>query len=133
DALLDTADGHPQRTMLLAHEIWNATPEGGIADEGTFDAGLWTAMASVTTEFSELWARMPAIERQVLAALANGTGPYSRAVPAGTRGRSTKTTIDALIARGDVTQTRSPRKPGTGYQIVDPLLSEWIRRGRPEV
>src|SRR3954468_7570394 len=38
--LLDTAAGHPQRTMLLAHLLWERTPAGGTATEETWLCGL---------------------------------------------------------------------------------------------
>ena len=37
NALLTLAQGHPQRSMLLAHHLWAATARGGVAD-----AAAWT-------------------------------------------------------------------------------------------
>jgi hypothetical protein len=33
--LLEFTRGHPQRSMMLAHYLWQRTPRGGTADEGT--------------------------------------------------------------------------------------------------
>ena len=44
DPLLAASDGHPQRTMLLAHAVWERTPSGQTANEATW-AGAEDAVA----------------------------------------------------------------------------------------
>jgi len=130
-SLLDVAAGHPQRTMLLAHDVWELTGKETPADEATTAAAVDGALNSLADEFRAVWSRMTVAERQIMAALSAGQGPYSRVAGQGGRGGSqTKTALDALTERADVTRDAAP--VGDGYTIVDPLLAEWIRRGRSE-
>src|SRR5579875_1542372 len=43
--LLEFARGHPQRSMMLAHYLWEQTPAGATADEGTWLQALDRAAA----------------------------------------------------------------------------------------
>ena len=127
--LLDIGAGHPQRTMLLAHDIWDLTGTQTAADEATAAAAIDTAVNSLAEEFRAVWSRMTAAERQIMAALAGGQGPYSQAAGQTSRsGSQTKNALNALTERADVTRYVAPA--GDRYTIVDPLLAEWIRRGR---
>jgi hypothetical protein len=58
-ALLDATAGHPQRTMLLAHTMWEATPPGGRADEQTWLAA-WDRVLEVDVrdELRAVWSGM---------------------------------------------------------------------------
>ncbi|MHB1738667.1 MAG: AAA family ATPase [Actinomycetes bacterium] len=127
--VLDAAAGHPQRTILLAHELWALTRPGRAADPTLAATALDAALAGLADEFRERWARLPAAERRVLAALAQGQGPYSRSVSPADRGRTTQATLQALAARGDILRAGSGAR-GMPYAVVDPFFAEWIRRGR---
>lgn len=127
--LLDIGAGHPQRTMLLAHDIWDLTGTQTAADEATAAAAIDTAVNSLAEEFRAVWSRMTAAERQIMAALAGGQGPYSQAAGQTSRsGSQTKNALNALTERADVTRYVAPA--ADRYTIVDPLLAEWIRGGR---
>jgi hypothetical protein len=57
---LDATAGHPQRTMLLAHAVWNATPAGGSAEEAILSCAHGHALADLTDEFRAQWTGLPA-------------------------------------------------------------------------
>ena len=112
--LLDIGAGHPQRTMLLAHDIWDLTGTQTPADEATAAVAVDTAVNALAEEFRALWSRMAAAERQIMAALAGGHGPYSQAAGQTSRsGTQTKTALNALTERADVTRHAAPRGTAT--------------------
>ena len=126
--LLDVAGGHPQRTILLAHALWEQTPKGGTADEESFSAGLALTLTELLSEFQGVWSALPTGQRRVLVQVAeNGAGLY--AVGTAGRGGSVGTALTALVDRGEVVADRAAR---TGHRIVDPLLALWLREGRPQ-
>ena len=126
--LLDTAAGHPQRAMLLAHELWAVTSPGTAADEECWAAALNAALAASREEAKTIWSHLSTGERQVLTAVAeNQAGLYSTASRA-PRGGSRLRAAESLVAASEITADTNTR---TGYRVVDPLLAEWLRNGRP--
>jgi hypothetical protein len=126
--VLDAAGGHPQRTMLLAHHVWEQTPAGATADEATFGDAVTAAMAELNDEFVVAWSALGAAERRLLVALSGGQSPYARG--AGTsRGGAVKHTLDRLTAAGEVLRDPNERN---GWRIVDPMFATWLREGRPQ-
>jgi len=126
--LLDTAAGHPQRAMLLAHELWAVTRPQAAADEEAWLATLATALAATREEAKTIWTHLSGAQRQVLTAVAeNQAGLYSTA-SGSSRGGSRQRAAEALVAASEITADPNTR---TGYRVVDPLLAEWLRHGRP--
>src|SRR4029079_14623410 len=74
--LLDAAQGHPQRTMLLANAVWERTTEGRTADASTFTTALDEVLVALGDELRILWSSLPPSQRRVLAAVAAGRPPY---------------------------------------------------------
>ncbi len=125
EPLLALVEGHPQRAMLAAHAVWEATPAGSEANEETWSAAYDRIVADTRPELRAIWTGLPTGQRRVLAALAVGQSLYStRREHGGSRGGATKGALDALVDRGEVDLTRPPR-------IVDPLFAAWIRAGTP--
>jgi hypothetical protein len=120
--LVATGAGHPQRTMLLAHRLWAATPARGEATDARWRVALAATLAQLTIEFEALWTAMTANERRIVAAVAGGLSPLSRDGRAvGLRGPSSaQKAIEALIRRGMV------ERGDGGLHIVDPLLALWV-------
>jgi hypothetical protein len=133
DALLDVGEGHPQRTMLLAHWLWEKTPSGGRADEQSWGEAYSRVMETeVRDELRELWRALPRGQRRVLVLVAEGRLPlFGReaheelGVP---RGGGLRSTVAALADRGELIDDKRTR---SGYRVIDPLLARWIREGRP--
>lgn len=120
--LVATGAGHPQRTMLLAHRLWAATPARGTATQARWRAALGGTLDQLAIEFEAQWTGMTANERRVLAALAAGLSPLSKeGRQVGLRQPSSaQKSIEALVRRGML-----DRVPG-GLRIIDPLLALWI-------
>jgi hypothetical protein len=127
--LLDLADGHPQRTVLLAHGLWELTRTGQVADEATFAEALTQVMTEQLREFEGTWTTLAVGQRRVLTRIAEGVvGLYAGDAPGGRSG-SNRTAVRALADRGEVVPERAAR---SGYRVVDPLLALWLRSGRPQ-
>jgi hypothetical protein len=126
--LLDTAAGHPQRAMLLAHTVWDATPVGEIADEERWTQALTQVLADTIDEAKTIWTRLTATERQVLTSIADDRGGLYSKASRNPRGGSTAGALASLLADSEI--VRDPTRL-TGYRVVDPLLGEWLRAGRP--
>jgi hypothetical protein len=130
-ALIDTADGHPQRTMLLAHLLWELTPPGATADEQTWLAAYDRAMAEVRDELRAIWTALSVSQRRALAAIGDDDGPlYGRAAGlrhGGSRGGALQAAVRGLVDRGEVVEAAAR---STGHRLVDPLLAAWVRSGR---
>jgi hypothetical protein len=127
--LLQLAAGHPQRSMLLAHSLWEQTPAGETADEASFVAALAATMRELLSEFQGVWSGLPTGQRRVLGQIADNTAGLYAVGGAGGRGGSVGSALAALTARGEVVPDPTAR---TGSRIVDPLLALWVREGRQQ-
>lgn len=128
--LLDQAGGHPQRTMLLAHALWDATPAGGRAGEEMVAFAMDRVMSELIGEFAVVWSSLPAGQRRLLALVADGVDrPYSRSSSVGgSKGSAVRASLEALVERGEIVRDAARL---SGYRVVDPLLASWVRAGRP--
>ncbi len=121
DALLAEARGHPQRLMLLAHNLFAETPSGRAADASAFQRALAVSLEQLGDELSAAWDGFGASERRVLRALADGVPPFSE------QARRLHGLTVGAADRG----LRNLREGGEIWpdtrQLVDPLLERWIR------
>lgn len=121
--LVSFARGHPQRTMLLAHHLWELTPRGGVADEPAWVEAADRAVRAAQPALRARWEGLPLNEQRVALALATAPGSvYEEAAYAtvGLKRGSIRAALDGLEGRGEVM-----RGPG-GVQLVDPLLERWL-------
>lgn len=126
--LLDGAEGHPQRAMLLAHHLYEHTERGEPGGIEAWVDALASARLEVQGEIQVLWAQATDLERRILKVIAH------RTIPIGgreaderfglARGGSTKSAIDRLFAEGHLVQDEATR---TGWRVVDPFLAAWLR------
>jgi hypothetical protein len=126
DALLELVAGHPQRAMLMAHYLWQATRPQATATFGEWIAALDEVVGSLSEGFERFLDGLPALQLRVLFAIAlspqglNST--YARArfgLPTGSAANDARA---ALIRRGEVL--------ADPYRITDPLLRYWLRQRR---
>jgi uncharacterized protein len=127
--LLDTARGHPQRTMLLAHILWDLTPTDGEANEEDWLTAYDQAMRHTQVELRATWSSLPSSQRRVLAAVAEESESIYSASRrhGGSRGGTPRAAVEGLIERGEIVEDTITE---TGYRLVDPLLAAWVREGR---
>jgi uncharacterized protein len=121
--LLDRAEGHPRVAMLLAHELWTATSANETAELETYSAAETRALEKAAIDLRAIWKGWTKGEQGLITALARGEAPFSRLrSDAGGRGAGPQHAIKKLIDAGEVVED------GGGYRIVDPFLSELVRR-----
>lgn len=125
--LLDLVDAHPQRAMLLAHFLWEATPLGAVSDLGTWQQALETARGHVDGEAQATYDQASRNQQRVLRAVALGLSPFTAdtaaglGLAAGSVGKAVELALrDGLLER-----------VGDHLRLVDPLLRDWIRRRFP--
>ena len=130
DPLLDVSQGHPQRTMLLAHVLWELTEEGEEVDEELWLSAFDEAMHYARDELCATWSSLPTSQRRVLTAIAeNREGIYAAGRrQGGSRGGAVRNAVEALRDRGDVVEDETAV---AGWRLVDPLLAVWVNEGRP--
>jgi hypothetical protein len=122
--LLEFTRGHPQRSMMLAHYVWERTPAAGVADEQTWVAALDQARADSTPLMRAIWKALTANERRVARALAvTTTALYSdeTAAAVGINRASIGRALEALVADADVIDAH-PRP-----RLTDPMFELWLR------
>ncbi len=123
--LLDAAGGHPQRSMLLAHQLWEHVPAG---EEGTLER--WTrayeaALAQLDPEFDAHWRKLSANEQKTLRAVIAGEGsPYRTTVLR--RLDLEKSNAQSAVRR--LTATAELEADERKHRVVDPLFAAWIGR-----
>jgi len=125
DELLAFTGGHPQRTMLLAHHLYDLLEAaGGGLDDPALEA-IARALDETRDAHQALWDALPRFERIVCLALADGQAPTGSRAEEHRVARSTlQDALERLLA--DSRQvTRDAR--GTPY-LLDPLFAEWLRR-----
>jgi hypothetical protein len=123
DPLLDVARGHPQRTMLLAHHLWELVPRGSDADEEAFVEARRRALAAAEPALRARFEMLPANEQRVALALAvRPGGLYSEETlaPLGLKRGSVDRALAALVGRGEAVRTPA------GPELTDPLLVAWL-------
>jgi uncharacterized protein len=132
--LLALVQGHPQRAMLMAHHLWEATAAGATAGEEQWASAVHAAFAELQETFERYWERLSANERRVLAAVAwggrwgGGSSLYAkRTLARFNLSKGTARDVSRELARrGDLRRGA----PGGPYELVDPLLEAWVASGR---
>jgi hypothetical protein len=125
--MLETAAGHPQRAILLAHRLWEEVDEGATATLDDWRAAHESALGELSPEFDAHWRSFGTTEQKSLRAILAGEGSPLGARVLERLDLDKATAFKALrrlVATADVEQ-RDGR-----YDIVDPLFAEWIERLR---
>ena len=128
--LLDLVDGHPQRSMLMAHLLFEQTARGEQSDEETWAVVLEQAWPYIRDDFERTWDGLSPLESGVVEAIASGAAGLTRKdtrarfnLPAGS---GAPRAAHRLADRGLLRET----KAGSGYELVDPVFARWVRAGR---
>jgi hypothetical protein len=123
--LLRTAQGHPQRVIMLAHHLWEQVAPGEAATLGHWEAAHAAAAAELEPEFDAMWrGYQSAVTQKTLRSIVAGAGSaYRTAILArlNLEKSAAATALRRLLESADVEEA-GPRK----YRVVDPLYAEWI-------
>jgi hypothetical protein len=122
--MLEFTRGHPQRSMMLAHYLWQRTPSGSTADEETWLGALDQAATDSAPLMRAIWANLSVNERRVARAIAVTTTPlYSEdtATAVGIKRTSIRSALDSLTGNADVIHEAN------GPRITDPMLELWLK------
>ena len=125
DELLSFTHGHPQRTVLLAHHLYNLLetpdPPADLAAEA-----IELALAETRDAQQALWDGLGRVERIVLMALADGQ-PVTGSILADEH-RVPRSTLQEALKRLLADERHVQRdEQGTPF-LLDPLFGEWLRR-----
>lgn len=125
DRLLRFTRGHPQRTMLIAHHLYELLDARADVDDPAA-AALELALVETRDAHQAVWDGLGRTERLVLVDLADGHAPAgSRMASEHGIARSTlQGGVERLLADGQ----HVVRGPGGRPTLLDPLLAEWLRR-----
>ena len=122
--LLEFTRGHPQRSMMLAHYLWERTARGQSADEGTWLSALDQAAADSAPLMNAIWRALTPNERRVARALAVANTPLhseETASAVGIKRSSIGRALESLVANADVIdENASPR-------LTDPMFELWLQ------
>ncbi|MGH2750467.1 MAG: hypothetical protein ACRDJV_15455 [Actinomycetota bacterium] len=125
DELLAFTGGHPQRTMLLAHHLYNLLDADEPVDDSTLEA-IERGLRETRDAHQALWDALPRIERIVCLALADGQAPTGSRVADDHRvaWSTLQGAIERLLIDG-----RQVRRHDDGVPyLIDPLFAEWLRQ-----
>lgn len=125
DDLLAFSEGHPQRTMMLAHHLYNVLDGPQSSDDAAM-AAIELALEETADAHQALWDGLDRSERLVLLALGDGQAPTGSTV-AGEH-RIARSTLQAALERLLVDQRHVRRNAQGEPRLLDPLLAEWLRR-----
>jgi hypothetical protein len=122
--VVDLCAGHPQRTMLLAHHLFEVTGERhGAADRA--GVALERALSETADVHRTVWDSLARPERAVIASLADGLAPTgTRAATAHAVPRATmQKALERLASAEQHVAVRDGRAV-----VIDPLFAVWLAR-----
>lgn len=126
--LLDRAEGHPQRAMLLAHHLCEQVPAGGTAGIEQWLTAEGAAHGEAEGEIQVVWESCTNLERRVLKAVAHRTVALTSReaeVRFGlVKGGSIRSAVTRLAGDGHLVEDNATQ---TGWRVVDPFLAAWLR------
>lgn len=125
DRLLAFSGGHPQRTMLLAHHLFELL-DAGAAPEDPAAAALDAAVAETADAHQAAWDGLGRAERIVLLGLADGVPPTSTRLAE--EHRTPRSTLQTALNRLEGAEQHVVRHHGGRSRLLDPLFREWLRR-----
>jgi hypothetical protein len=122
EPLLDLAAGHPQRAMLLAHHLWEQTPDHGVADAGHWQTTLEAVFAEQDDALRATWDSLEVKEQAVFSALALGEPVFG----VRTLERFNLSKGGAQHARKALAHAGHIQQLNGVWRPVDPLLARWV-------
>lgn len=125
DEVLAFTGGHPQRSVLLAHHLYNVL-DGAPQTEDPFGVALDLALEETNDAHQAVWDGLGRVERVVLVALADGQAPTGSRI--GSEHRIARSTLQDALDRLLADERHVHRPAHSRASLLDPLLAEWLRR-----
>jgi hypothetical protein len=124
DRLLAYTGGHPQRTILLAHHLYNLLEKSEHPDPAA--AALELALEETRDAHQALWDGLDRNERLVLLTIGDGQAPTGSVVA--TEHRIARSTLQEALERLLADQRHVQRNADGKPYLLDPVFAEWLRR-----
>lgn len=124
DKLLAYTGGHPQRTILLAHHLYNLLEQSGHPDPAA--AALELALEETRDAHQALWDGLDRNERLILLAIGDGQAPTGSIVAS--EHRVARSTLQEALERLLADQRHVQRDADGRPYLLDPVFAEWLRR-----
>jgi uncharacterized protein len=125
--LLDAAQGHPQRAIMLAHHLWEQVPAGVAGTLEHWELAHATALAELKPEFDAVWRgyRSPTDQKTLRSIVAGDGSAYRGGIlkRLELEKSSASTSVERLLESADIEEAGAGK-----YRVVDPLYSEWIAK-----
>ena len=125
--LLETAQGHPQRTIMLAYHVWEQVEEGETATLLDWRAAHAAALAELKPEYDAMWRGYnSANDQKTLRSIVAGGGSAYRTRVIDRLELDKGSAHDAvrrLLETADIEEADARK-----YRVVDPLYAEWIAK-----
>ncbi len=125
DEVVALGAGHPQRTMLLAHHLFELLRADQRGDDPAREA-LERALDETQDVHQGVWDNSSRLERLVLLALAEGRAPTGDRIAA--EHRVARSSLHDALNRIAEDGQHVERTPHAGPRLVDPLLGAWLLR-----
>lgn len=123
--LLETAQGHPQRAIMLAHHLWEGVDEHGTATLDDWSRAHESVLAQLNAEFDAQWRRMPSNDQKAMRSVIGGGGSAFR------QAVLNRLDLDKSTAQGAVRRLADSadiEPVGRQFRVVDPLFEQWVAR-----
>lgn len=125
DRLLSFSGGHPQRTIMLAHHLFNVLDSPQRPDDPAA-AAIDLALAETRDVHQALWDGLDRNERLTLLAIGDGQAPTGSTTAS--EHRVARSTLQAALDRLLADQRHLQRDVDGRPRLLDPLFAEWLRR-----
>ncbi len=130
--LLDLAEGHPQRSMQLAHHLYTRTRRTSRASTDSWQDALADVFTETGEEVQTAWHSFSTTQQRLVSVIASRTVKLNSAEA--TRrfglvksGSNTQKAIEQLERDGHILPEKGA---AAGWRLVDPLFNLWIGSGR---
>jgi hypothetical protein len=125
EQIVTLGHGHPQRTMLLAHHLYDAVEAGDAAEDPAAEA-LERALAETRDAHEAVWDALGRLERLVVLALAHGRAPSGSRLA--DEHRVARSSLHETLTRLVGEEQHLRRESDGAPRLVDPLLAHWLIR-----
>jgi hypothetical protein len=126
--LLEVTGGHPYATQELAYFVWELVPPRVEAGPLDVEEALVRVLRSEHNHFIQVWDEAPRPQRLLLVALADEPTSAVYGAPYHERHELPPNPTLQTALRGLLRKELVARNEEREYCVIEPFLSEWLRR-----